>query len=259
MSGWVAGAVVGGALISGVASNSAADTQAEAAGQASDAQAKSAAEATALQREMWQQQVAAQKPWQEAGVTALNQLAGYAAPSKFNFGPTEFAANQDPGYAFRLSEGVKSLDASAASRGGLLSGNALRGAVGYGQEMGSQEYQNAYNRALTGFNANRLSEDTGYNRLASQAGLGQTANQQVGQAGQSYANQVGNITTTAGANQGNALLAAGNANASSYQGWGNAAGQALQGLSKINWNPTSSTDLVNTGGFTNTPSYMIQG
>jgi hypothetical protein len=61
-----------------------------------------------------------------------------------DFGMSDFQA--DPGYAFRLSEGIKALDASAAARGGLLSGNTLRGALKYGQDAASQEYTNAFNR-----------------------------------------------------------------------------------------------------------------
>lgn len=61
-----------------------------------------------------------------------------------DFGMADFTA--DPGYAFRLSEGLKALDASASARGGLLSGNTLRGALKYGQDQASQEYTNAFNR-----------------------------------------------------------------------------------------------------------------
>jgi len=61
-----------------------------------------------------------------------------------DFGMSDFQA--DPGYAFRMSEGLKALDASAASRGGLLSGNALRSASDYGQKTASDEYLNAFNR-----------------------------------------------------------------------------------------------------------------
>jgi hypothetical protein len=53
---------------------------------------------------------------------------------------------QDPGYAFRLAEGQKALERSTAASRGLQSGAALKAAARYGQEMGSQEYQNAFNR-----------------------------------------------------------------------------------------------------------------
>jgi hypothetical protein len=119
---------------------------------------------------------------------------------------------QDPGYAFRLSEGMKALDRTAAARGGMLSGAALRGATRYGQEMGSQEYTNAFNRYQTN-RANQL------NPLQSLMGAGQTAAGNVASAGQNYA-------TNAGQN----YMNAGNARASGYVGsanaWSNAIGNA---------------------------------
>jgi hypothetical protein len=91
---------------------------------------------------------------------------------------------EDPGYGFRMSEGMKALDRQAAARGGLISGSALKGAQRFGQELGSQEYQNAFNRYQTS-RANQL------NPLASLAGMAQTSANALGQAGQSYANQAG--------------------------------------------------------------------
>lgn len=132
----------------------------------------------------------------------------------------------DPGYAFRLKEGMKSLEQGAAARGGVLSGNMLRGAQEYGQGLASQEYQNAYNRYQT-------NQGNKFNRLASLAGVGQTATSALGQAGQNYASNVGNIGMSSAANQGNAMLAAGQARASSLQG----VGQALGG---VNWGQVGS-------------------
>ena len=51
----------------------------------------------------------------------------------------ELLAN-DPGVAFRMAEGRKALEASAAAKGGLLSGAALAALQRQGQELGSQEY-----------------------------------------------------------------------------------------------------------------------
>jgi hypothetical protein len=116
---------------------------------------------------------------------------------------------QDPGYAFRLAEGQKALERSAAARGGLLSGAAMKGATRFGQEMGSQEYQNAFNRYQTE-RAARLQP------LQSLAGVGQTTAQQLGQAGQQMAGNVGE-----------AMGAAAQARASGYMGQANALTSAL--------------------------------
>lgn len=136
-----------------------------------------------------------------------------------NFGMADFQA--DPGYSFRMAEGLKALDRSAAARGGLLSGASLKGISRYGQDLASQEYGNAFNRYQT--NQGNL-----FNRLSGLAGTGQTSVNQTGQAGQNYASNVGNIAMTNAANQGNAQLAAGNANSSMYSGIGNA-------LGRVNW------------------------
>ncbi len=190
MSGWVAGATVVGSLIGAKASKSAASTQAAAASQASD-----------LQREIFQQTRADQEPWRQAGVNALGVMQSTAGnvPAAFKFGAGDYQA--DPGYAFRLSEGQKALDRQAAARGGLISGGALKAAQRFGQEMGSQEYGNAYNRALTSYGTDVARENQLYNRQAALAGIGQTSTNLVGQAGQNYATNVGNLMTGAGAAQ----------------------------------------------------------
>lgn len=54
----------------------------------------------------------------------------------------------DPGYQFRLTEGQKALESSAAKRGGLLSGGTGKALQRYGQDLASQEYEKAYSRAL---------------------------------------------------------------------------------------------------------------
>jgi hypothetical protein len=58
---------------------------------------------------------------------------------------------KDPGYDFRLAQGMKALQGSAAASGGLLSGPTLKAITDYSQGAASQEYQNAFNR----FAANR--------------------------------------------------------------------------------------------------------
>lgn len=191
----IAAAVVGSSLIGSSASKSAAKTQASAADRAAD-----------LQMQQFERQVELQEPWRQAGITALNKLTPLATEYT-PFSMDQF--QQDPGYAFRMSEGMKALERSAAARGGLLSGGMLRGAQRYGQDLASQEYMNAFNRYQAERNA-RL------NPLQSLAGVGQTATNQLGQAGQTMASNVGQ-----------ALGAAGQARASGYMGGANALSQGL--------------------------------
>lgn len=197
MAGWIAAATVGSALLSSNAASKAAKTSAAASDRASD-----------VQREMFERNVELQEPWRKAGMNALAKLEPLATEYT-PFGMDQF--QQDPGYAFRMSEGMKGLERSAAARGGLLSGATLKGIQRYGQDLGSQEYMNAFNRYQTERNA-RLAP------LQSLAGVGQTSANTLGQAGTQFANTMGNI----GMNQANV---AGNAQMSRASTYGNALNQ----------------------------------
>ena len=202
-----------------------ANKQSKAAQSAAAATAAATDEATQLQREMYQQTREDQAPYREAGYNALAQMQRTAGnvPGAFKFGAGDYQA--DPGYAFRLSEGQKALDRQAAARGGLISGGALKAAQRYGQEMGSQEFGNAFNRALTSYNTGVASENQLYNRQAALSGIGQTATNLVGQAGQNYGTSVGNALINQGANVGNARMAAASAYGSALSGIGSAYGR----------------------------------
>lgn len=63
----------------------------------------------------------------------------------------QFGANElamDPGYGFRLREGMKDLDRRLSAGGRMFSGGALKAGQQYGQELASQEYSNAFDRAM---------------------------------------------------------------------------------------------------------------
>lgn len=205
-------------IIPAAASLFSANKQAGAAQSAADTSAAASNRAADLQRQTYQEQTALNAPYREAGLAGQNRLmqlmglggdtgaAGYGRYAK-DFGMQDF--QQDPGYAFRLSEGLKGLDRTAAARGGLISGGALKAATRYGQEMGSQEYQNAFNRYQT--NRTNQLQPLGNLMASGQA----AANQQALQAGQ-YGSNVGNIYQSQGMDQGNALLAGNQARTSAY-------------------------------------------
>ena len=179
--------------------------QADASRSAADTANAAADRAAELQRRMYEENVARQKPFYDVGVNALPGLV--AASQYTNFGPQQF--QQDPGYAFRLKEGQQALDRSAAARGGLISGGALKAATRYGQEMGSQEYTNAFNR----YQAERQAR---LGPLQSLTGMSQTTANTLGTAGSNMAGNIGNAYMQQGVNQGNALLAGAQARSSSY-------------------------------------------
>ena len=178
-------------------------TGSRAATDAANIQAQSAREARALAEKIFNEQKALQEPYRAAGITAQNQLlnllglSGNTAAAEYGkfarpFGMSDFQA--DPGYAFRLSEGMKALEASRAAKGGLLSGATGKALQRYGQEMGSQEYGSAFNRFQTE-RANRLNPLAGLMASGQAAAAGQAAN-----AG-NYATTAGNLTTSIGAAQ----------------------------------------------------------
>lgn len=199
-----------------------ADMQANAAENAANTAAGAADRAVQLQREQYNKQLEMQKPFYDVGVNALPELV---AASKYkNFGPQQF--QQDPGYAFRLKEGQQALDRSAAARGGMISGAALKAAQRYGQEMGSQEYTNAFNR----YQAERAAR---LQPLQSLTGFGQTTANTLGTAGQNMASNVGNAYMQQGVNQGNALLAGSQARASAYGDIAKAYGQTKPNFNNL--------------------------
>lgn len=118
------------------------------------------------------------------------------------FSATDWKA--DPGFAFRLQQGQQALERAGAAKGMTLSGAQLRGLTDYGQGMGSQEYQAAYNRYTN-------DQSNTFNRLSSLAGTGQQANNVMGQFGMQTANGMGQNLMGAANMQGAAGIAGANA------------------------------------------------
>ena len=225
------------------------DQQLRVAAETRDAQLAVAAQTRDAQlgvsREVLGKQEGAYNPYQEAGLEGQNRLREYlgiggnaAAPgygqyATAEFTPEAFAAGQDPGYAFRMKEGLKAVDAQAAARGGLISGAALKASQRFGQDMASQEYQNAFNR----YQATRQNTLAPYERLqgvgmGAASGLsgaagnyGANALGALGGYGTAAGNAYGNYGTTAGGaygNYGNNLAnAVGTAGGQIYGAYGN--------------------------------------
>ena len=190
-----------------------------AASKAASAQQKSAEQAADVQREIFQKQTELQEPFRQAGIASQNELmrllgiGGDATAADYGMLNRQFGVQDlqmDPGYGFRLREGEKALERMQSARGNLLGGAAIKAGQRFGQDLASQEYMNAFNRAQAQL-GNRLGA------LGSLYGAGQTATQQVaGQAGQM------------GVNVGNLMAQGGQARATGYLGQANALNQALQ-------------------------------
>jgi hypothetical protein len=203
-------------------------------------------------REFYGQGVGFQEPYMGAGAGATNQLAQlFGQGGAYTQQPTYEQLQMDPGYAFRFQQGQQAMT-NAARAGGLAgSGGALKAATRYGQEAGSQEYTNAYNR----FMANRAAATQGLQNLAGVgAGAAGTASQLAGSMGNALAgnqfnlgSNLGTMATNAGGTvagaytgaiptmaaltsanpYGQAMENVGQARASGYVGGASALGQAL--------------------------------
>lgn len=202
----VAAAVIGGAVVGGVATTISGN-------KAANAQKDAAAMSTAEQQREFDATQANLKPFRDAGVSVLPQLqSGLAPGGEFNRNFTMADFNADPGYQFRMDQGQQALERSAAAGGGLLSGGTGKALEQYGQNFASNEYSNAYNR----FNND---QSTRFNRLSALAGTGQTATNTLGALGAQTASNIGEN-----------YLQAGNAQAAAYVGQGNAINNGVSSL-----------------------------
>lgn len=235
MTFFVAGAIVGSAVIGGVSSNRAAKAQAGAARDAADAQLQASREANALNQRIYEEGVARQQPFLQGGTEDYNRLRSLMSGGP---GAAQQFLQMDPGYGFRLSEGMKALDRQAAARGGLISGGALKAAQRYGQDVASQEFGNAYGR------------------LAGLAQIGPSSAGVLNSLGQNYAQQSGQNTMAGGQAVGQGYLGAGSARASGYIGGANAISGGLGQFLNYNQNQDMVNSLrANNAGMYYTPGY----
>lgn len=229
---WVAAAVVGSAVAGGVAANSSAKKSAKAVGKA---EARSIAEQR-RQFDLVRSDTAGQRLIGNAALDQLAQLYGYGSlqttttpgtdpvttRAGLNRGfekitipgtpesttttlegggsPNTAGFFQSPDYQFNLDQGQQAIDRSAAARGGLLSGSAVKSGQRFASGLASREFGSYVDR------------------LMQQAGLGSTG---IGASAAAGANAANNISA--------ANINAGNARASAYQTGANGVNSAVQG------------------------------
>ncbi len=180
--------------IGAVASNGGALISGSGAKKAAKAQTASDAAAIAEQRRQYDLSRADLAPWRAAGGQAITQGAAMLQPG--------YDYTASPGYQWRLDEGLRGVQNSAAAKGLLQSGGTLKGIDKYGQGFAANDFQDQFNR-----------------EMAVAAG-GQQATQAGVAAGQQSANSIADLLTQAG-----------NAKASGYVGQANAYSQGLGNLS----------------------------
>lgn len=241
----IAGAV-GGSVVGAVGSAKAAGAQKDAAENSAQLQYKLGQDSLAFQKQEYGDQQKNIAPWLKAGQGAISQLSDLLSPGgaltkqwdQHFVAPTDVTEQNDPGYKFRLSEGLSALNNSAAAKGGLLSGGTLKAINNYAQNDASNEYGNVYNRALGEYQQNYNQFQQGqanqYNRLAGISGAGQQAAGQLSQSGAQAAGNIANINSNVGYGVGQAYQNAGNATASGYAGIANSINSGIgSGLNQL--------------------------
>ncbi len=166
----------------------------------SDAIIRAAQISADTQLEMFDKGAALTEPWRVAGAEALDTLS-----NKIAEGPGEFNFEQREGEVFARDEGLKARERTAAARGGLMSGAALKEAERFASGFGAQRYDKQKGNFLREYYESLTP-------LQSLAGVGQsTASQTAGNAATVGAN-VGNTQFQGGVGAANAV-AAGQTNA----------------------------------------------
>ena len=257
-----AGASLLGGYLSSSGQQKAAETGATSSREAALIQAAAAEQALRLQKQLADEQVLRNAPTVQAGDTARNRMldliglsgrtgaAGYGSANQpfsmagfdpnslmRNFGASDFQT--DPGYNFRLSEGLKAIDRQAAARGGMMSGAALKAAGRYGQDVASQEYGNAFNRFQTNrasqaglytdaLNRERTRQMDEYGRLSDFTTRGANAAAGTGSSQAAYGTNAANLMSQGAQAMGQGVIGAGQSMAAGQMGAGNTYNNAIQ-------------------------------
>lgn len=206
---FIAAAIIGGAAISAIGANSAADTQA--AGQQ---------QAAATQKGMFDTINAQEQPFIKAGYGATSNLTdlmgltgtpgatgstglpnGYLT-SMFN--PTQEQLNNYPGYQFALKTGGQAVRNADTPGVGALSGAALKDLMSFNVGTANSYYGKYFDQYQT-------QQNNIFNRLSSIAGLGQSAASQVGNSGTQLGTGIAQAQAGAAASQAGGIVGATNA------------------------------------------------
>lgn len=192
------------AITAAVVGAGAAVYSASQSGKAAGAQADAANQANQTQRQQYQQTRTDLSGYRNTGNAANAQLAGlYGLPGSTPVDPTQTLENT-PGYQFQFDQGQEAVQRNLAARGLLDSGAAGKALTQYGQNYAQGAYQQYVQN------------------LQAQAGLGENAAAQTGNAGAMAANQI----------SGNQIYS-GNAQAAGYANQANAIGSGINGLAGI--------------------------
>lgn len=196
----------------------AADAQREGAQLSADAITQSTEDIIDFNTWLWEEQREISQPFVDAGAGALPSLT-----EQINDPFTAEDMMNDPGYQFKLDEGMKGIENSASARGIQLSGRTLKGIGRYAQDYASGEFQNAYARRQQGIGNLMNLAYMGQAAAAGQAAQGTAVGGNITQAmtnqGQSQADlysNIANVNAAESMSSFNTLLDVGNLAANFY-------------------------------------------
>ncbi len=221
-AGWAATAAIGSTVAGIYGANKTANAQEDASNQANATSNRQYDQTRTDQLAQLAQQRADQAPYRDAALPSIQNLSqGLQNGGEYSrsFGLSDF--QEDPGRMYRMSQGEQGINRAAAARGGWNSGATLKALARFNSDQASQEYGAAYSR----FNTDRT---TKFNRNATMAGYGQTANSAIGNAGTQAYGQIAQAGQNNAFQQGQALQNAGEARASGYVGASNAIGNGIK-------------------------------
>jgi hypothetical protein len=217
----VAGATIGGSLISAGASRDAANQY-----------AATGAQGLQYNREMFDKINAQNEPYRFVGENASGLYNKYLNNGYFTNQPSmDDLTRLMPNYQFGLQQGMGQLNSQLNAAGGLVGGNAIQGAQQFAQGYAGNALTDAFNQ----YQVNRSNVAS---NIGAGVGIGQQAN-----------TTVANAATGASANASNMLSSIGNAQAAGTMAAGNALAGGLNSISNYAMlyslkNPNS---IMNTG------------
>jgi hypothetical protein len=228
---------IGAAGAGAVGSVVGAGKQANATKQAAQTQANAANHATDIQANEFNTVQANEAPYQALGAWGVGQLEDESSvwskpfdptaagvPAQFSYNPADVA--NDPAFQFAMQQGQQAIQRSAAAKGGLLGGAAVKSldqfATGTAAQYENQDYAQAANTYNTNysnaFNTFKSNQDSLFNKLSSITGMGQTAVSGVNGAGANAANNSSEIALGAGNSAAAGIIGSANAGAAGAGG-----------------------------------------
>lgn len=193
----VAAAVIGGAVVGGVASFAGSS-------KAASTSQNIANQSNALTKQMYDTTRSDLMPDQQFGQQGIAGLRAQSGYLNTPFSMTQANLEQTPGYQFTLTQGLKAVNNDMGARGLLNSGAAMKGAANYATGLADSTYMDQ-------FNMDQTQKQNIYNRLMGVAQLGENAGAQTGAYGTQAAGTVAGTNSAAAQQIGNAQMSGFNA------------------------------------------------